>query len=202
MSARHLGLPVVALVAVAAMLGVQLSQGGGTYEPLTPPSACGERPVAPRTDDVDGLTESLVLAGLAETACDLGVGREQLVLDLAAQRTISAAQAEALRAGLLAAVERLQADGSLPPASALQDEVLADADLNPLLSGAIGLLPDGVVDTALPTDEVLSRAVESLDLQVLLADLDDQAGIEDAVEDAVTQAVRDTLVARIRGLLP
>lgn len=202
MSPRQAILPVAALVAVTAVLGLQLSQGGGRYEPLRPPSACQEQPVAPRTQDVEGLVESLVLTGLARTACDQGISREELVLDLAQQRRLADDQADALRAGLLDAVDRLDADGSLPPASALQDEVLAEADLSPFVRGAIGLLPDGVVDAAVPTDEVLERAIDSLDLQALLADLDDQEGLEAAVEPAVTQAVRDTVLDRIRGLLP
>ena len=202
MSPRQAALPLAAVVAVAALLGVQLAQGGGRYEPLTPPSACQERPVTPQSDGVDGLVESLVLTGLAETACDLGVSREELVLDLAQQGRLTDGQTRALRTGLLAAVDRLQAAGTLPPASALKDEVLAQADLSPFVRGAIGLLPDGVVDAAVPTDEVLERAIVALDLQDLLSDLDGGSGIEDAVEEAVTQAVRDTVLDRIRGLLP
>jgi hypothetical protein len=66
---------------------------------------------------------------------------------------------------------------------------------------AIRALPDSVVDGALKTDDVLDRAIDDLDLEALLADLDDQDDLEREVEKAVTQAVKDSLEARVRSLL-
>jgi hypothetical protein len=58
-----------------------------------------------------------------------------------------------------------------------------------------------VVDSALHTDDVLTRTIDDLDLRALLADLDDQHDLNSQLNAAVTQAVEDSLVARLRGLL-
>ena len=92
-------------------------------------------------------------------------------------------------------------DGSLPPASDLVDEALESADLNGFLKAAIRALPDSVIDAALKTDDVLIRTINDLDLRALLANLDDQDDLNQQVEAAVTQAVKDSLAARLRDLL-
>ena len=56
------------------------------------------------------------------------------------------AQVDALRAGLLEAVDRMKADGTLPPASDLVDEALDSSDLNGFVKAAIRALPDSVID--------------------------------------------------------
>ncbi len=61
----------------------------------------------------------------------------------------------------------MQDDGSLPPASELVDEALESADLNDFVKTLIRALPDSVVDAALKTDDVLTRAIEDLDLRTL-----------------------------------
>jgi hypothetical protein len=106
-----------------------------------------------------------------------------------------------LHRGLTTAVRRVKDDGSLPPASDLVDEALDSADLNGFLEAAIRALPDPVVDSALKTDDVLVRAIDDLDLREVLADLDDQQGLDAQVEAAVTQAVKDSLADRLRDLL-
>lgn len=199
---RWIGLPVAALMLVAGVIGVQLANGGGTYEPLRPADACVARPVSSQADGIDGLTEDLVLIGIARAACTLGVSREELTLDIAQEDTPTSAEIDALRGGLLAAVRQMAADGSLPPASELLDEALDQANLNSLLERAIRALPDSVVDGALKTDDVLERAIDDLDLRMLLADLDDQGDLERRVTAAVTKAVEDSLKARLRDLLP
>lgn len=199
--ARAVGLPVVALVLVAGVLGVQVAQGGGDFEPLRPADACVERPVTSQADGIEGLTERLVLVGVDEAACTLGVSREALTLELAQPGERTDAQVDALREGLLAAVGRLDEEGTLPPASELVDEALDQADLNGFLEAAIRALPDSVVDGALKTDDVLTRAIEDLDLRELLGNLDDPDGLNTQVEAAVTQAVKDSLLDRLRDLL-
>ena len=92
-------------------------------------------------------------------------------------------------------------DGSLPPASDLVDEALETADLNDFLKTLIRALPDSVVDAALKTDDVLTRTIDDLDLRALLANLDDQNDLNQQVEAAVTQAVKDSLADRLRDLL-
>ncbi|MRJ76618.1 hypothetical protein GEV29_08730 [Aeromicrobium sp. SMF47] len=198
---RWIGLPVAAVVLVAGVIGVQLANGGGTYEPLKPADPCAERTVTSRANGIDGLTERLVLLGINNAACTLGVTREALTLELAQTSTRTDAEIDALRAGLLEAVRQMRKDGSLPPASDLVDEALASANLNGLLERAIRLIPDSVIDSALKTDDVLERAIDDLDLRDLLANLDDQGDLERQVEAAVTEAVKDSLLDRLRNLI-
>lgn len=199
--ARLLALPLVAIVLVAGVIGVQLAHGGGTYEPLRPADACVERTVTSQVDGIEGLTERLVLLGVSDAACALGVSREALTLELAQSGDRTSAEIDALRDGLRSAVGRMKADGTLPRASALTDEALDSADLNGLLERVIRAVPASVIDKALSTDDVLLRAIDDLDLRDLLANLDDQGDLEQQVEAAVTGAVKDALEARVRGLM-
>jgi hypothetical protein len=201
-SPRWVALPVVAVLLVIGVLGVQLGHGGGTYEPLRPADPCIERDVTSRAGGIDGLTERLVLLGVDDAACTLQVSREALTLGLARSDDRTTAEIDALRDGLTSAVRQMKEDGSLPPASELVDEALDTADLNGLLERAIRAIPASVVNRALKTDDVLERAIDDLDLRRLLANLDDPGDLERQIEVAVTQAVKDSLEARLRGLLP
>ena len=58
-----------------------------------------------------------------------------------------------------------------------------------------------MIDAALKTDDVLIRTIDDLDLRSILANLDDQDDLNQQVEAAVTQAVKDSLAARLRDLL-
>lgn len=194
-------LPLAAVALVAGTIGVQLGHGGGTYEPLRPADACIERPVTSQVDGIEGLTERLVLIGIDDAACTLGTSREALTLRIAQTDEPTAAEISALRRGLLSAVRRMKADGTLPPASDLVDEVLGSADLNPLLERVIRALPDSAINAALKTDDVLRRTIADLDLRRLLRELDDVSAIDEQIEPAVTQAVKDSLEARVRDLV-
>ncbi|HET6940238.1 MAG TPA: hypothetical protein VFI19_16595, partial [Nocardioides sp.] len=121
---RLTGLPAVALVLVAGVLGIQLAHGGGKFEPLQPADPCVARTVTSQAEGIDGLTERLVLLGLDGAACQLHVSREALTLELAQPGPRTDAEIDALRAGLLSAVQRMKDDGTLPPASDLVDEAL------------------------------------------------------------------------------
>jgi hypothetical protein len=198
---RWVALPVAAVILVVGVIGVQLANGGGTYEPLRPADACVERTVISRADGIEGLTERLVLLGVDDAACTLGVSREALTLQLAQSGERTDAEIDALRQGLHSAVDRMKADGSLPETSEVVDEALDSANLNGLLERAVRALPDSIINRALKTDDVLDRAIDDLDLRALLTNLDDQDDLEQQVEQAVTQAVKDSLEARLRGLL-
>lgn len=198
---RMVGLPAVALALVGGVLGVQLAYGGGDFEPLRPADPCVARTVTSQSEGIDALTERLVLLGIDGAACRLEVSRERLTLELAEGGEPTEAVVEALRDGLLAAVRRMEDDGTLPPISDLVDEALDNADLNGLLEAAIRALPDSVIDAALETDDVLTRAIDDLDLRSILEDVDDQAALNDQMEAAVTQAVKDSLVDRLRDLI-
>lgn len=198
---RALGLPALALLLVVTVLWVQTAQGGGSFEPLKPANPCAERTVTSQSPGIEGLTERLVLLGVDGAACRLGVTREALTLELGQSDEPTAAQVDALRAGLRSAVERMKADGSLPPASDLTDEALDSAGLNPFVERLVRLLPDSLIDSALMTDDVLVRTIDDLDLRAILSSLGDQDDLNSQVQAAVTQAVKDSLVARVRGLV-
>ena len=198
---RVAGLPAAALAVVGVVLGVQLAHGGGTFEPLKPADPCVERPVTTEADGIEGLTELLVLIGVDEAACTLQVSREALVLELAQPGERTDAQVDALHDGLLAAVQRLDDEGALPPSADLVDEALDSADLNGFLEAAIRALPDSLVNSALKTDDVLERTVDDLDLLDLLDNLDDPDDLDRQLESAVTDAVKDSLADRLRNLI-
>jgi hypothetical protein len=183
------------------VLAIQLGNGGGTFEPVHTADPCVARTVTSQASGMDALTERLVLLGIDGAACRLHVSREALTLQLARPGPRSDAEVDALREGLLAAVQRMKDDGTLPPASDLVDEALDNADLNGFLEAAIRALPDSVVDAALKTDDVLDRTIADLDLRRVLANIDDQHSLNQQVNAAVTQAVKDSLVERLRNLL-
>ncbi|MDF9715683.1 hypothetical protein INN71_09715 [Nocardioides sp. ChNu-153] len=194
-------LPGLALALVAGVVGAQVAAGGGDFAPLRPADACADRAVTSQADGIEGLTEQLVLRGIDDAACTLDVSREALTLELAQQEEPTDAQVDAVRDGLRAAVGELADEDALPPSSSLVDEALEGSDLNRFVKGAIRLVPDSVVDDALPTEDVLTRAVDELDVRAVLSDLDDAEALNEAVQDAVTQAVRDELTDRVRNLV-
>jgi hypothetical protein len=194
-------LPALALALVGSVLWVQVANGGGAFEPLQPADPCVERTVTSRDEGIEGLTERLVLLGIDGAACILGVSRESLTLELAQPGPRTDEQIDALRRGLLSAVGRMKRDGTLPPASDLADEALANADLNGLLKKLILALPDSVIDAAVKTDDVLVRTINDLDLREVLADIDDQDDLNRQVNAAVTQAVKESLLQRLRDLV-
>ena len=199
---RFAALPVIAAVLISVVLGVQLAHGGGDYVPTPAANPCAHRVVTPVSTGIDGLGERLVLLGLDGAACRLGVTREALVLQLAeAKHPPTDAEINALRAGLLEAVDRMKADGTLPPASKLTDEALDNSNLNGFLKAAIRALPDSLINSALKTDDVLRRTINDLDLRSLLGNLDDPGDLNRQLDDAVTKAVKASLIARLRGLL-
>jgi hypothetical protein len=195
------GLPAVAVALVGGVLAIQVANGGGSFKPLQPADPCVARTITSQADGIDGLTERLVLLGIDNAACELHVSREALTWELAQPATRTDAEIDALHDGLLTAVQQMKDDGSLPPASDLVDDALATADLNPFLEATIKALPDSVINAALETDDVLSRTIDELDLPTLLANLDNPDDLNQQVEAAVTQAVKDSLAARLGDLV-
>lgn len=201
MTARTVALPAFAALAVAGVLAIQVTNGGGGFEPNRAADPCAPRQVRAVADGIDGVAEQLVLLGLDGAACRLGSTREGLVLELAEDRTPDDVRVEALRAGLLDAVDRLDEEGRLPRASVLADEAIDRADLNRLVEIGLRAIPDALIDNRLKTDNVLRRAIQDLDLGQLLVSLNDPAELNELVEDAVTEAAKDELLAGLPGLL-
>jgi hypothetical protein len=118
-----------ALIAVAAaasvlLVGVYLAAGGSDYEPTAVADPCEPRewrsPDSPET-----LAEQFLLSALDGAACELGVSREELIVALpdedsraefVADHGISDADLEeAVRAGVVRAIDDAEAAGALSP---------------------------------------------------------------------------------------
>lgn len=217
MNWRSIALPALAVVLVAAVLGVQLASGGGDFLPSTPPSsACvTEPPPIPEQDDLDALTQTIVIDGVRRAACTLRTGREQLLVALPSPadraelaRSLGITEAElltALRTGLLESVGRLERADALPPVSALADDLIGRLGLPVIAETAARQIPGGVIDDLLPTGPVLRRAVTNVDLARVLDGIDEAATLEDALSPAIRDAAlaeaRERIVERLRSLV-
>ncbi len=199
MKARAVALPLLALLLVAAVIGLQVSNGGGTFAPSASGDPCNPRQVQSVASGIDGLSEEIVLLGLDGAACRLGLSREALLLDLA-QDQRPPGTVEAVRAGLTGAVDRLQEEGRLPKASVLANEAVQLSNLSGFVKRALGAIPDRLIDSQLDTADVLRRAISTIDVATLLDSLDDPGSLQRSVQDAVVGAARDEIVDRVRNL--
>jgi hypothetical protein len=195
---RPLALPSLAVLLVAGVLGVQVAAGGGDFEPRRPADPCAERPVSPLPAQLEPVTERIVLLGLDGAACRLGISRERLVLALAEPDSLDPDAPAALKAGLRDAVDRLDREGRLPKVSQVLPEALQQADLPGIVETVIGAIPDDTVDSALPTGPLLRRAIDELDVDGLVHELDDPEQLESAIRSAILQAARDEILDRLR----
>jgi hypothetical protein len=194
---RRLALPLIAVALVAAVLGVQVAAGGGHYVPRRPGNPCTPRPVPPIPAQLEPLAEQVVLLGLDSAACQLGISRERLVLALADTRTLDPRAPAALKAGLRDAVDRLGREGRLPKVSQLLPDALDQANLPGIAKTLLEAIPAGLVDNALPTEPLLLRTVDELNVDRLLHQLNDPGQLDSAVRSAILQAalrqIRDRL---------
>ncbi|HJS93934.1 MAG TPA: hypothetical protein VJ741_06700 [Solirubrobacteraceae bacterium] len=195
---RRLGLPLIAVLLVVAVLGVQLAAGGAHYTPVRPANPCARRPVPPIPAQLEPLAEQIVLLGLDDAACRLGISRERLVLALANAHTVSPRSSAALKAGLGDAVDRLDRDHRLPKVSQLLPEALAASNLPGIAKTIIEAIPDGAVDNLLPTGPLLRRTVDELDVNRLLHELHDPNQLGSALQSAILQAALREIVDRLR----
>jgi hypothetical protein len=76
-------LPLIAVVLVAGVLGVQVAARGGDYAPRRPTDPCTARPVPPIPARLEPVADPIVLLGLDSAGCQLRISRERLVLALA-----------------------------------------------------------------------------------------------------------------------
>jgi hypothetical protein len=190
---RAAALPALAVVLVSGVLAVQLANGGGNYVPLRPADSCAARPVSSVATGIDALTEELVLVGLDDAACQLGMSREAFTLQIAQPGAHTDAQINALRTGLTMAVGTLKADGKLPKASQLVRQAVDLSNLSGFRKAAIRAIPDALIDKTLTTDDVLRRTINDLDLRMLLTNLGDRHAMTAQVDSAVTKAVMERL---------
>ena len=172
---RALALPLIAVLLVAVVLGTQVAAGGGDYVPQRPADPCAPRAIPTLPAQLEPVSERIVLLGLDSAACRLGISRERLVLALADPRSLDPDAPAALKAGLRSAVDRLDREGRLPKVSQLLPEALEEADLPGFVKTVIAAIPDGTVDSVLPTAPLLRRAIDELDVEELVRELDDPA---------------------------
>lgn len=207
MNARALRLPLAALVLVVLVLVVQVAAGGADYEPTRAADPCRDRPAPRVRPELEPLAERVVLVGLDGSACRLRVTRERLVLDLASPRdrralarsrgTDERGLAGELKAGLRRGVDRLERRKQLPTASALLPSVADQLDLPAAARPLIDLLPDATVNDLAPTGAVLRRSLAKIDVDTLLAGLNDPRGLEPALREAVVKGAQEEVRARV-----
>jgi hypothetical protein len=195
---RRVALPLVAGLLVTAVLGVQVAAGGGQYVPRRPADPCHPRAVPPIEPRLEPLAEQIVLLGLDDAACRLGISRERLVLALADARLLDPRAPAALKAGLRDAVDRLDREGRLPKVSQLLPEALDQSDLPGIAKTIIDAIPAKLVDNALPTAPVLRRTVDELDVARLLRELNDPGRLNSAIQSAILQAALHQILDRLR----
>ena len=195
---KALTLPGIAVLLVAGVLGVQVAAGGRDYVPRRPADPCAPRPVPPIPARLEPVAERIVLLGLDNAACRLGISRERLVLGLSDPRSLDPRAPAALKAGLGDAVDRLDREGRLPKVSQLRPEVLERADLPGIVKTLLRAIPDDTVDSVLPTGPLLRQAVGELDVDRLVHQLDDPHQLESAIRSAILRAARDQILTSLR----
>ena len=152
---RRFALPLIAVLLVAAVLGVQVAAGGGEYVPHQPANPCTQHPIPPIERQIEPLAGQIVLLGLDSAACRLGISRERLALALADPRSLDPRAPGALKAGLLDSVDRLEREDRLPKVSQLLPDALDQTSLPGIAKTIIGAIPASLVDSALPTAPLL-----------------------------------------------
>jgi hypothetical protein len=195
---KRFALPVIAVLLVAAVLGVQVAAGGGQYAPLRPANPCTPGPVPRVAPQLEPLAEQIVLLGLDNAACRLGISRERLVLALADPRSLDPAAPAALKAGLRDAVSRLDRMHRLPKVSQLLPQALDQAQLPGIAKTIVGAIPAGIIDSALPTAPLLRRTVDELDVNRLLRELSDPNQLQSAIRAALLRAAVSQILNRLQ----
>ena len=195
---KQVALPLIAALLVAGVLGVQVAAGGGHYVPLRPANPCAPRPGRPIPPQLEPLAEQLVLLGLDNAACRLGISRERLVLALAETRTLNPQTTAALKAGLREAVDRLDREGRLPKVSQLLPEAIDQANLPGIVKTIIEAVPNSLVDNLLPTAPLLRQTVDELDINRLLHELNDPSQLNSALQSAILHSALRQILDRLR----
>jgi hypothetical protein len=133
-------LAAAAAVSVLLALGY-LAAGGATYEPTKPPNPCTAG--APDSGGaILGEAQRIGVIALGRSACELGVGREELVLSLSGRKDLGIdtnRRNEAFRTGIRQAIDEEEQAGNIGGIEAS------------LLRTALEVLPvDAVLDRLFP----------------------------------------------------
>lgn len=117
-------LVIGAIVASLLLVGVYLAAGGSSYEPEHVQNPCQPRPWS-NPQSLGEIANQFTISALDGAACKLGVSRETLARALASPESrkrfserfhiTDAKLAEAIRAGLLRAVDDAEEAGALSP---------------------------------------------------------------------------------------
>lgn len=169
-------LPVILAAGVSLGLVVAyLLAGGASYKPLDVADPC--QPRSPEVLAQRGVFEGILLSGLDGAACELGVTREELTAAFGSEEALQEFSAEhgldpdrieeAVRAGLVRAVDDAQSQGRLPGAVAAIARALAE---NAPVMEVISLFE------AIPGDPSLADVLEAVsDAGLTLDSLGDSA---------------------------
>jgi translation elongation factor EF-1beta len=113
-----------AVAASALLVAVYLAAGGGSYEPTPVADPCASREWS-EPEGVEGAAQQFLLSALDGAACELGVSRETLAAALATEESRQefaaeqgideAALEEAVRAGVVRAIDDAEAANELNP---------------------------------------------------------------------------------------
>jgi hypothetical protein len=153
-----------AVVASLALVVTSLALGGATYEPTQVKDPCQPRPWR-SPQGLDEIAQQFTLSALDGVACELHVSRETVVLALGtpegrSQFVNDPRLAEALRAGLLRAVDDAERAGAIPGivADGLR-QVIENLPADQLVSAAknAGSLLDQLSATLGPLGGLLGR---------------------------------------------
>jgi hypothetical protein len=206
MSKRKLMLPFAALVLVVAVVAINIAAGGADYNADKPADPCMPRETAAVAPKIDAVAQQVVLAGLDETACSLGISRERLLLALASPsdqdeliaelETSKAELAQELKAGMKKGITKLGKSGELPKVSALLPDIVDELNLGPA-GDLANLIPESVIDDVVPTEGVLQLAADRLDYEQLLTQLSDPDQLEPVLRKAIQDAAIEEARARI-----
>ena len=158
-----------AIVAALALVGIYLAAGGSSYEPAKSQNPCEHRPWS-NPEGLGEIANQFSVSALDGAACELVVTREALARGLAspeARERFSERYgiddeklAEAIRAGLLRAIDDAEAAGALSPLLAgplrsTVEEIPLDQAIE-LINNADSLL--GSAESILgPAGELLER---------------------------------------------
>lgn len=209
MSRRGLALIGIAIAASIGLLGIQLASGGADFVPERPADPCQDRASTREDQSLEDLAETVVLAGIDESACDLGISRERLLLalpydqdrDALAQElgTDEDGLAESIEDGLDGGVDRLDDAGQLPSTATLvpwvADEIGVSRDV-------VDLIPDALLDALPSTADVLHTAVGAIDVSAVFDQLDQGESFDSILREMLVDAASDEIRGTIDDAIP